>query len=150
MTRLKLTPKEWLSQNPGKTLNDYYKLFGGALNSSNEPRVNVSNYREDTRISKWYFVGGALLVVLILTNPSTIEHERTARHEVSKFIENEAGNWGLLNGVKRIGATWLSQNVVSTSERINFILGSKERVYIGSEYKGFTIGLLGNVWFIQD
>lgn len=145
-----MTPKEWLSQNPGKTLNDYYKLNGGAINSSNEQRVKFSEGRKDRRISKWYFVGGALLVVLILTNPSTIDHERIAKQEVSKFVENEAGNWGLLNGVKRIGATWLSNNVVSTSERVNFILGSKESVFIGSEYKGFTIGLLGNVWFIQD
>lgn len=140
-------PKEWLEQNPGSTLNDYYKIYNVFKSGTSSDLEVSSNHDGGNKSLKWYLLAGGLLLLMILTNPSYIDHVNVAESEIRTSVQKEAGNWGVLNFLRDRGAQFLSKNFIDASERKNYLIGSIHEVYLNGEHIGSTIGVFGNVYF---
>jgi hypothetical protein len=151
MSAYQKSPKEWLKENPTKTLNDYFKEVGtsAATNTSHKSSSSVPG-RSTSSIQTWHILVPLCLLILVFTNPSTEDHRLVVQQEVSEALQKEAGNWGVFNGVRNMGSKWLSNNLVDTGNRTNLLIASTHVVYVNGERAGITLGALGNVWVKLD
>lgn len=144
--------EDWKKANPGKTLNEYYtyarkngikikrssKMSNGPTANSKPQNSITNNYSSIKNII--YVV---LLIIMVATNPTESQHYNNAVNEVSTELKKEAGNWGILEGVKNMGSNFLSKAVITVDYRRNFFLFSIQDVNIAGEKKGISIGVLG-------
>ena len=90
-----------------------------------------------------YIISVILLIVLIATNPSESQHYNYAVNEMSSKLKQEAGNWGVLEGLKNIGSNYLSKVTITVDHRRNFLLFSIQDVNVAGEKVGSSIGCIG-------
>ena len=151
MSAYQKSPKEWLKENPTKTLNDYFKEVGtsAATNTSHKSSSSVPG-RSTSSIQTWHILVPLCLLILVFTNTSAEDHRLVVQQEASDALQKEAGNWGVFNGVRNMGSKWLSNNLVDIGNRTNLILFSTQVIYVNGNRAGTTFGALGNVWVKLD
>ena len=151
MSAYQKSPKEWLKENPSKTLNDYFKEVGtsAATNTSHKSSSSVPE-RRSSGIQAWQIIVPLCLLIMVFTNPSAEDHRLVVQQEASDALQKEVGNWGVFNGVRNMGSKWLSNNLVDIGNRTNLLIASTHVVYVNGERAGITLGALGNVWVKLD
>ena len=144
--------EDWKKANPGKSINEYYAYArkngiqvesGSKISSSptanSQPRNSVKNN------NSWFkhIIPVVLLLIMIATNPTETQHYDNAVNEVSTQLKAEAGNWGILEGVKNFGSNFLTKATVSVDNKRNFLLFSFYDVNIAGDKIGTSIGFIG-------
>jgi len=144
--------EEWKKANPGRSLNEYYayaRKNGITVESKprNVPRSTAHNQTngpvQENKNWMKYIISVILLIVLIATNPSESQHYNYAVNEMSSKLKQEAGNWGVLEGLKNIGSNYLSKVTITVDHRRNFLLFSIQDVNVAGEKVGSSIGCIG-------
>ena len=144
--------EDWKKANPGKTLNDYYAyarkngIKGESGSSmSNTPTANSKPKNSITinfSLMK-NIISVVILLIMLATNPTESQHYNNAVTKVSAQINNEIGNWGVLEGIKNMGSNFLTKAVITVDYRRNFLLFSIQDVNVAGEKKGISIGAFG-------
>ena len=141
--------KDWKKTNPGKSLNDYYTYRKSVC--CDPPESTISAHNAINNSSPGWIKYAALAVVLIgliATNPNETQHYDHALNEASTQLKKEAGNWGILEGIKNIGSNFLTKATVTVDNRRNFLLFSIQDVNLAGEKVGTSVGVIGlNVIF---
>lgn len=151
MSAYQKSPKEWLKENPNKTLNDYFKEVGASADTTTSHKSSSSiTERHSSGIQAWQIIVPLCLLIMVFTNPSAEDHRFVVQQEASDALQKEAGNWGAFNGVRNMGSKWLSNNLVDIGNRTNLLLFSTQVVYVNGDRAGMTFGALGNVWVKLD
>jgi len=151
MSAYQKSPKEWLKENPSKTLNDYFKEVGASAGTTTSHKSSRSvTERHSSGIQAWQILVPLCLLMMVFTNPSAEDHRLVVQQEASDALQKEAGNWGVFNGVRNMGSKWLSNNLVDIGNRTNLLLFSTQVVYVNGDRAGMTFGALGNVWVKLD
>ena len=87
---------------------------------------------------------------MLATNPTESQHYNNAVNEVSTELKTEAGNWGILEGVKNMGSNFLTKAVITVDYRRNFLLFSIQDVNVAGEKEGVSVGAFGFVYIIWN
>lgn len=151
--------EDWKKANPGKTLNDYYayarnnRIKGESGSSmSNRPTANSKTKNSITinfSLMK-NIISVVILLIMLATNPTESQHYNNAVTEVSTQINEEVGNWGILEGVKNMGSNFLTKAVITVDYRRNFLLFSIQDVNVAGEKEGVSVGAFGFVYIIWN
>jgi hypothetical protein len=147
--------EDWKKANPGKSLNDNYtyaRKNGITVDSSSKKsnRNTTTSYASTPTSTNntspgWikYTVLAVVLIGLIATNPNETKHYNHAVNEASTQLKQEAGNWGILEGIKNIGSNFLTKATVTVDNRRNFLLFSIQDVNLAGEKVGTSVGMIG-------
>ena len=157
--------EDWkkLKGNKNKTLNDYYAYLRSNDKMKFE-KFNESNFKSDsknkshtspkvnsTKSSNWhYLIWIGLISILFITNPSLSEHKDGIIEKIQTEVSNEVGDLGLFNGIKDWTLDKLGRGAISVTNRRTFIVFSVCDVSVLGAPYGYSIGILGNVWIIEN
>ena len=123
--------EDWKKANPGKSLNDYYAYarkngIKGESGSSMSNRPTANSKPKNSITINFSLMKNIISVVILLimlaTNPTESQHYNNAVTKVSAQINNEIGNWGVLEGVKKLGSNFLTKTVITVDYRRNFVI----------------------------
>ena len=151
--------EDWKKANPGKSLNDYYAYarkngIKGESGSSMSNRPTANSKPKNSITINFSLMKNIISVVILLimlaTNPTESQHYNNAVTKVSAQINNEIGNWGVLEGVKKMGSNFLTKTVITVDYRRNFLLFSIQDVNVAGEKKGVSIGAFGFNYIIWE
>lgn len=157
--------EDWKKSNPGKSLNDFYTyarkngtmIDRSTKNSNRSTTTSTSSAPNTANNSNQGWVKYAFVCVvlfgLIATNPAEAEHYDYAVSEVSTQLKKEVGDWGILEGLKNMGSSYLTKATVTVDNRRNFVLFSIQDVNLAGEKVGTSVGVIGTniiIWKTQN
>ena len=159
----KPSPSEWCNQNPGKTLNDYYKIFGSNLNHS-EVQVNVKynsiklttepeGYGNKRSSAKVYLLIFAIIILIaFISNPDIDKHKSSLKIRLSGIVESiasESDNLLVVGLGKMVGDAAIEELLKNVSVD-NYLVFSVTRLNWATESKIVGYGIFGNVFISKE
>lgn len=158
--------REWSKQNPGKSINDYFKLYPPETESKfrvpnvpyNRSYIDPPKYSSDSsnksNASIWVF-GSIFLVVLItfFSNPEREEHEEALKIKLTSITEEvllEKTNNEFEIVILKLAANEVADEIVKYISRENYLFFSLTKVNMGSKSKVIGIGILGRVYISDE
>lgn len=151
--------EDWKKANPGKSLNEYYayvrnngitEVSGSRKSSRPTPNIQTQNAADNNQNWIKHIIFGLLLPVLIATNPNESQHYDNAVNVMSSQLKKEAGDWGVLEGLKNMGSAYLTKVTITVDHRRNFLLFSIQDVNLAGIKVGVSIGFVGLNYIIWD
>lgn len=153
---------EWRKQNPGLSINDYYKIFGTSTNSSNSN--NYSNQYETARqqselnlkksnSSTWSYIFIALFVLIaFLSNPKLEDHRATLRIKLTGLVEkhlSENTDNIISYGLGKYFMDAIIDGGLKNVSSDNYLLFSLTKFNFASESKIIGLGVFGQVYLFE-
>ncbi|KAF0198613.1 MAG: hypothetical protein FD166_1254 [Bacteroidetes bacterium] len=157
---------EWRKQNPGKTINDYYRIYGnnvsGTSYSLNYSRDNSAiddvPYKNDlshrkSNYSIWsYLLVTLFILITFFSNPKKDDHKDALRIKLSGIVEEilaeKSDNIFQFGFGRLIGDKIIDETLKSVSID-NYVFFSLTKFNYASDSKILGFGFLGKV-YISD
>jgi len=153
---------EWRKQNPGMTINDYFKIFGTTSHSENT--YSYSNEYEITRLQKelnqnksslssWPYIFIILIIfIAFFSNPQTDEHRETVRIKLTGMVEKDLSKNTNNIFIYGLGKAFMDSLIDVTLKNVssdNYLLFSLTKFNFASESKIIGFGFFGKVYISE-
>lgn len=154
---------EWRKQNPGMTINDYFKIYGTDTNSLNSNRYSfdyevsrIKNelIKEKSKNASWlYMLIPLFLLIAFLSNPKIEDHREALKIKLSGIVDEilseETDNIFIIGLGKYFGDTIVNENLKNVSAD-NYLFFSLSEFKFASNTKIIGFGFLGKVYFSKN
>lgn len=154
---------EWRKQNPGMTINDYFKIYGTETISSNSNRYSVDYEvariknelnKEKSNYTSWlYMLIPLFLLIAFLSNPKIEYHREALKIKLSGIVDEilseETDNIFIIGLGKYFRDTIVNENLKNVSAD-NYLFFSLTEFKFASNTKIIGFGFLGNVYFSKN
>jgi hypothetical protein len=154
---------EWKKQNPGLSINDYFKLYGTTNSSSNSNRYtadyeiarlqNELNKKKSGNSPWLSILIPLLLLIAFITNPEIEDHRTVLKIKLSgivdEIIAEETDNIFIIGLVKYFGDAIVDENLKNVSAN-NYYFFSLTEFKFASDLKIKGYGFLGKVYFSKN
>ena len=163
------TIKAWQKQNPHRSINDYYQIYGVPQSPIITPTYTYEEayYIHEKPSNSWLYITVAtvlVIVIAVITNPNEDKHKSAVKSKligskISNALTDKTNNTGNSDkdAARRIGVVLGSviggsiveemvDNLVTTD---NYIVFSTTKVNVKGENKITGFGAFGNV-FLSD
>jgi len=155
--------REWSKQNPGKTINDYFKIYGTNI-SRTSYSPDSSRYYTDkiglsdkndlnqrrSKYSIWSYVLVSLLVLItFLSNPKKDDHKDALKIKLTGIVEEilaEKSDNIFQFGFGRIIVDEIIDKTLKSVSTDNYIFFSLTKYNYASDSKVIGFGFLGKVY----
>jgi hypothetical protein len=155
--------REWSKNNPGMTINDYFKIYGTDTNSLNSDRYSfdyeVSRIKnelnkEKSKNASWlYMLIPLFLLIAFLSNPKIEDHREALKIKLSGIVDEilseETDNIFIIGLGKYFGDTIVNENLKNVSAD-NYLFFSLTEFKFASNTKIIGYGFLGKVYFSNN
>lgn len=158
--------KDWCSKNPGKTINDYYKIYGNVVSepsnvaesynsSSHNYGLNESpSTKLKSKSNNWILILLAfILLIAFFSNPKSEEHKEYFRMKLSGIVEEllaeKSDNAFVLGFGKMLGDEVIKEFLKSISID-NYLFFSLTKMNWASESKIVGFGIFGRVYITNE
>jgi hypothetical protein len=155
--------REWSKQNPGKTINDYFKIYGNNIPGTSYSRDSSHNYSDNqdlpdkndldykkSNYSIWSYVLLSLFILItFLSNPKKDDHKDALKIKLTGIIEEilaeKSDNIFQFGFGRLIGDEIIERTLISVSTD-NYIFFSLTKFNYASESRIIGFGFLGKVY----
>lgn len=153
---------EWRKQNPGMSINDYFKIFGTSSPTSNEnsyflkherARIQKELNQKKTNQSSWPYVFFALFILIaFLSNPKVEDHRAALKIKLTRIVEIELSKKTdniILFGLGKSLIDSIMDEGLKNISSDNYLFFSVTKFNYTSKSKIIGFGVLGKV-FISE
>lgn len=153
---------EWRKQNPGMSINDYFRIFGTTSHSSN--KNSYSNEYEITNLqrelnqkksnsSPWsYIIIILFILIAFLSNPKIEEHRAALRIKLTGMVEKDLSKNTDNIFIYGLGKSFMDSLIDEGLKNVssdNYILFSLTKFNFASESKIIGFGFFGKVYITE-
>jgi hypothetical protein len=163
------TIKVWKQQNPNRSLNEYYQIYGVPPSIVASPTYTYEEayYIHEKPSKSWLYITlaiGFVVMIAVITNPNEDKHKSAVKSKlvaskISENIADKSSNTGNSDddAVERLGtvlglafgSSVVEEIVNSLVSTDNYLVFSITKVVLNGKSKTIGFGIFGNV-FISD
>ncbi|WP_100609979.1 hypothetical protein [Confluentibacter lentus] len=153
---------EWRKQNPGMSINDYFRIFGKTSHSSstnsysNEYEITMLqrelNEKKSSSFSWSYIFIILIILVGFLSNPKVEEHREALRIKLTGMVEKDLSKNTdniLIYGLGKSFMDYLIDEGLKNVSSDNYLLFSLTKFNFASESKIIGFGFFGKVYIAE-
>ncbi len=153
---------EWSKQNPGKTINDYFKIYGtnlsgyspkSILDSEDLPIENDLN-QASSKHSIWaYILVSVFILITFFSNPKKEDHKDALKIKLTGIVEEilaEKSDDIIEFGIGRWVGDEIIDKALTSVSTDNYIFFSLTKFNYASDSRIIGFGFLGKVYISKS